>query len=275
MHIHYLSAIRAQNPLIHNITSAVAANFSANGLLALGASPLMAESPAEAAELAAHSAALVLNIGTPSQTRLEAMQQAGAAANRAGVPVILDPVAVGASAYRRDTIAALLQHIRFAAIRGNAGELAYLADVPWQNKGADAGEGHGDRAAIARTVATRYHCIAVLSGARDYSANGQRVATLDNGTPLLPRITASGCLLSTVLGAFLAVAPAHDHYQAACEACAAYAIAGEQAAAGLAPTQSGSFAACLIDALAAIRDEDIARAARLHEGDASWPFHKH
>ena len=221
----------------------------------------MAESPAEAAELAAHSAALVLNIGTPSQTRLEAMQQAGAAANRAGVPVILDPVAVGASAYRRDTIAALLQHIRFAAIRGNAGELAYLADVHWQNKGADAGEGHGDRAAIARTV--------VLSGARDYIADGQRVATLDNGTLLLTRITASGCLLSAVLGAFLAVAPAHDHYQAACEACAAYAIAGEQAAAGLAPTQSGSFAARLIDALAAIRDEDIARAARLHEGDAS------
>nr|WP_298080342.1 hydroxyethylthiazole kinase [uncultured Cardiobacterium sp.] len=115
MHIHYLSAIRAQNPLIHNITSAVAANFSANGLLALGASPLMAESPAEAAELAARSAALVLNIGTPSQTRLEAMQQAGAAANRAGVPVILDPVAVGE----------LLQYLALGAGAHGGGQQAH------------------------------------------------------------------------------------------------------------------------------------------------------
>ena len=267
MHIHYLDAVRAKRPLVHSITSSVAAHFSANGLLALGASPLMANSPAEVAELAAHSATLVLNIGMPTDAQVEAMLLAGEAANRAAVPVVLDPVAVSASAYRQEIVAKLLARLQFAAIRGNAAELAYLADVPWQASGVDAGEGSGDLAAIARQVATRYRCLAVLSGARDYISDGKRLAVLANGTPLLPRITASGCLLSAVLAAFLAVAPANERFPAACEACASYAIAGEQAAAGLAPSQSGSFAARFIDALAAISAAEVAAAIRIETGE--------
>lgn len=263
MHIHYLDAVRAKRPLVHSITSTVAAHFSANGLLALGASPLMANSPAEVAELAAHSAALVLNIGMPTDAQVEAMLLAGEAANRAAVPVVLDPVAVSASAYRREIVAKLLARLQFAAIRGNAAELAYLTEVPWQASGADAGAGSGDLAAIAHSVARRYRCLAVLSGERDYISDGSRLTVLANGTPLLPRITASGCLLSAVLAAFLSVAPENERFQAACEACAGYAIAGEQAAAGLTATQSGSFAARFVDAIAALDSAQTAAAIRI------------
>ena len=106
-----------------------------------------------------------------------------------------------------------------------------------------------------------------MSGARDYISDGKRLAVLANGTPLLLRITASGCLLSAVLAAFLAVTSANERFQAACEACASYAIAGEQAAAGLAPSQSGSFAARFIDALAAINAAEVAAAIRIETGE--------
>lgn len=263
MNIHYLNTVRQRNPLIHNITNLVSANFTANGLLALGASPMMAESEKEMAELAGLSGALVLNLGTPSDSKTAAMLAAGQAANAAGIPVVLDPVAVGASQLRRDTVAQLAQHIHFAAIRGNAGEMAYLADVAWQSKGVDAGSGEGSLAHIAQTVAQRFDCIAVLSGKTDFVSDGTRTAQLDNGVALFPKVTASGCLLSAVVGAFLAVAPREDFFQAACEACTVYAVAGELAARELLPTQSGAFAWRLLDSLAAVQPQEVAQAAKV------------
>ncbi|XXQ68680.1 hydroxyethylthiazole kinase [Neisseriaceae bacterium B1] len=263
MQIKYLKAIREHNPLIHNITNLVSANFTANGLLAFGASPMMAESPDEMAELARLSSALVLNLGTPSAEKVAAMLAAGEAANAAGVPIVLDPVAVAASQLRRDTVAQLAQQLKFAAIRGNAGELAYLADVDWQAKGVDAGSGSGDLAEIAKKVAQKFDCIAVLSGEVDYISDGKRVMCLHNGTALFPKVTASGCLLSALVGAFLAVAPRDDDFQAACEAVAVYTVAGELASHDVFPTQSGTFAWRLLDSLASVQTDDVAKLANV------------
>ena len=140
----YLSKIREQNPLIHNITNIVAANFSANGLLALGASPLMSANIEEMQEVPKISQALVINIGTLIGKDREAMLQAGKTANEVGIPVVLDPVGVGATSYRRETIRELLAEVKFALIRGNAGELAAIAGETWQAKGVDAGQGEVD-----------------------------------------------------------------------------------------------------------------------------------
>jgi len=126
MEIKYLDQVRARNPLVHNITNIVAANFSANGLLAIGASPIMADSVDEMAELAAASSAVVLNIGTLNKQKVEAMLVVGKSANRAGVPVVLDPVGAGFTQLRRETTARLLAEIRFAAVRGQAG-----GGLPW------------------------------------------------------------------------------------------------------------------------------------------------
>ncbi|MDK4684875.1 hydroxyethylthiazole kinase [Kingella negevensis] len=259
----FLNVVRERNPLIHNITNLVSANFTANGLLAIGASPMMAESPDEMAELAAISSAVVLNLGTPSDEKVAAMLAAGVAANRANVPVVLDPVAVGASQLRRNTVAKLANDISFTAIRGNAGELAYLAGLDWQAKGVDAGKGSGNLADIAKTVAQKFSCVAVLSGEQDFVSDGKQVARLSNGVALFPKVTASGCLLSAMVGAFVAVAPRELAFQAACEACMVYAVAGELAAQGLADSQTGAFAVRLLDSLAAINEEQVAQFANV------------
>lgn len=263
MNIQYLNQVRQHNPLIHNITNLVSANFTANGLLALGASPMMAETPDEMAELASISGAVVLNLGTPSDEKVAAMFAAGKAANQAGVPVVLDPIAAGGSQLRRQTIKKLADNMRFDAIRGNAGELAHLAGVDWASKGVDAGSGTGDLAQIVQKVAQLYNCVAILTGQIDYVSDGKQVARLNNGVALFPKVTASGCLLSAVVGAFLAVAPRDDYFQAACEACTVYAVAGELAAEGLDDTQSGSFAYRLLDCLAAVDAEQVVSLAKI------------
>lgn len=263
MHIRLLDILRRRQPLVHNITNPVSAYFTANGLLALGASPMMAEDPAEMAELAAASSALVLNLGTPSADKTAAMLAAGQAANRAGIPVVLDPVAVGASTLRRDTVAQLRRHIRFALIRGNAAEIGFLAGAGWQGKGVDAGSGGADLAERARQAAQQCGCTVILSGARDYVSDGRQTAALDNGSPLMPKITASGCLFSAVTGAFAAVADADHYFQAALEACAVYAVAGEMAADGLPEHAAGRFAVRFLDALGGIQAADAEQAARL------------
>ncbi|STZ76139.1 hydroxyethylthiazole kinase [Bergeriella denitrificans] len=258
----YLDKIRSQNPLVHTITNTVAAHFSANGLLAVGASPLMSAEPVEAECLSHISRALVINIGTLSGKDPQAMLAAGRFANRAGIPVVLDPVGVAATAYRRETVARLLDEVRFSVIRGNAGELAYLAGVGWQAKGVDAGEGDADRAEIARIVAEQYGCVAALSGATDYISDGRRAAQIANGTPMFEKITASGCLLGAICGAFAAVADGAV-FEAVCEACTAYAVAGERAAAALQPSELGQFGVRLLDELGALSAETVTHQARI------------
>src|SRR5690625_508057 len=130
----YLSAIRKQKLMIHNITNIVVANFSANGLLPLGASPAMANAPEEVEEMVSHADALVLNISTCTQTQEEAMLLAGKAANDQGIPVILDPVAVGATNFRKNAVQQILTEIDVAVIRGNTGEIAYLGELSVEMK---------------------------------------------------------------------------------------------------------------------------------------------
>ncbi|HHF1669190.1 TPA: hydroxyethylthiazole kinase [Haemophilus influenzae] len=259
----YLSKIREQNPLIHNITNIVAANFSANGLLALGASPLMSANVEEMQEVPKISQALVINIGTLIGKDREAMLQAGKTANAVGIPVVLDPVGVGATSYRRETIRELLAEVKFALIRGNAGELAAIAGEAWQAKGVDAGQGEVDLKAVAEKVAKRYGCTVLISGAVDIVSDGTQTATIHNGTPLFPKVTASGCLLSAVCAAFLAVSKG-NYFSATLEACVAYTIAGERAAQGL-TTQVGQFQIRLLDELAALSPETIRQRGRINE----------
>lgn len=259
----YLTKIREQNPLIHNITNIVAANFNANGLLALGASPMMSASEEEMVEMPNLSQALVINIGTLIGKEQKAMLLAGKTANTKGIPVVLDPVGVGATSFRRETVRQLLSEIKFALIRGNAGELATIAGETWQAKGVDAGQGDVDLKTVAQRVAKQYGCVVLISGAVDVISDGIQTATVHNGTPLFPKVTASGCLLSAVCGAFLAV-DTGEHFAATLEACVAYTVAGELAAQGL-TTEVGQFQIRLLDELAVLSPETIAQKGRINE----------
>lgn len=254
-----LPQVRKQNPLVHNITNIVSAHFSANGLLAIGASPFMSSSLEEMAQVADISSCLVINMGGVSDNEVAAMIACGRAMNKLGKPVILDPVGAGATPHRQSVAKRLLDEIRFDVIRGNAGEIAFLAGVDWQSHGVDAGTGRvSDLGVLAKTCATQYNCTVAISGASDYVSDGVHTAIIDNGTPLFPKITASGCLLACVVGAFVAVADRHKDaiFLATVEACAAYAIAGQLAADGLCD-EYGSFYVRLIDKLAVLDNDTV------------------
>ncbi|MEN2448755.1 hydroxyethylthiazole kinase, partial [Bacillus sp. JR_15] len=151
---HLLEKVRAENPLVHNITNQVVTNFTANGLLALGASPVMANAKEEVAEMAQLADALVLNIGTLTKETVEAMIMAGQSANKKGIPVLLDPVGVGATAFRMKAAKQLLEQVNMTVVRGNAAEIAHLLEVDgWESKGVDAKAANGDVSALVKQAA--------------------------------------------------------------------------------------------------------------------------
>ena len=201
-----LSKIRQEQPLIHCITNIVVANFQANGLLALGASPVMADAVEEAADIAAVSSATVLNIGTLKKDTVEAIILAGNRAAQHGIPVVLDPVGVGATAFRKQSVLRILSEVDVTLIRCNAGEIAAIAGVQWAAKGVDAGEGDADIESIAQQVAQQYNCLVAVSGTVDIVTDGDKTLHITGGHPMMTRVTGVGCLLSSITGAFLAVA---------------------------------------------------------------------
>jgi hydroxyethylthiazole kinase len=242
-----LTRIRERTPLIHNITNFVVMNDTANVLLALGASPVMAHAIEEVREMVAYAGALVLNIGTLQESWIEAMLAAGEEANARGIPVVLDPVGAGATALRTSTTERIRTAVRVAVVRGNAAELATIAGMEARIRGVDA-VSSGDPASAARLAAARFGGVAVVSGVVDYVADATRQAEVRNGHPLMGRITGSGCMATAVVGAFLAVEP--DPFLAATGATIAFGIAGELAAER--SSGPGTFVAQLMDAVAAL-----------------------
>jgi hydroxyethylthiazole kinase len=252
-----LERIRQQTPLVHNITNYVAMNDTANVLLAIGASPVMAHAITEVREMVSYAGALVLNIGTLEDEWVESMLVAGAEANARGVPIVLDPVGAGATALRTATIERILATVRVASVRGNAGELATIAGLAGKVRGVDSLSADSPDRAV-RAVAGRTGGAAVASGAVDYVADATRLAEVRNGDPLMGRITGSGCMATALIGAFLAVEP--DPFLASVEAMIAFGVAGEAAA--KISAGPGTFRQNLMDTVANLDRATILAAAR-------------
>lgn len=221
--------LRKEQPLVHCITNFVVANFQANGLLAIGASPVMADAIEEAEDIAKIASCSILNIGTLKQQTVDAMILAGNSARTAGNPVVLDPVGAGATPFRKASVLKVLAEVDVTLIRCNAGELAAIADVPWKAKGVDAGEGSADIEAIAKKVAIGHSCLVAVSGQTDIVTDGHRSLFIEGGHPSMTEITGTGCLLSSVVGAFLAVG-SESPLEAAADALSFYKRAGEVSA---------------------------------------------
>lgn len=243
---YFLQRVRAKTPLVHCITNIVVANFQANGLLALGASPVMADAVEEAAEIAAAANCTVLNIGTLNKETIEAMIMAGKSANEHNVPVVLDPVGAGATQFRKATVLRILEEVKISLIRCNAGELATIAGVKWHARGVDAGEGEMDLQKMAMETAKRFNCIVAVTGVTDIVSDGIEVKEISGGHRLMSKITGSGCLLSAIVGAYLSVCSG-ENFAATYEALSFYKKAGERAAEK--SEQPGHFAAYILDEL--------------------------
>ncbi len=188
---------------VHCITNYVTAIDVANMLLAAGTHPIMSDEPRETADIASQSSALVLNIGTLSEDKLSAMINAGEAANKSGIPVVLDPVGVGASNYRQNAARLIMQRVSISCIRANASELDVLGGL---SSGGETGVDCDKESTPEKVLrcAEKLKCVCAATGARDIISDGKRVIAIDNGTPVLKRITGAGCMTSALVGAFSA-----------------------------------------------------------------------
>lgn len=254
-----LKTMREKPPLVHCITNYVAMNIAANVLLAAGASPAMVHAAEEAGEFAGIANALTINIGTLSTQWLEGMQGAAKAANAAGKPWVLDPVAHYATGFRRAAVADLLE-LRPTIIRGNASEIIALAGGESRGQGVDSRDPVEQAEDSARRLAERQRTIVAVTGAVDFVTDGARAVRIAGGSALMPQVTALGCSLTCLVGAFAATAP-EDLFGATVAALATFAVAGEDAALGAAGP--GSFSWRFLDALAAIDAETLDARARV------------
>jgi hydroxyethylthiazole kinase len=248
-----LRRLRERRPLVHQITNYVVMNETANATLALGALPVMAHAREEVEEMAGLAAALVLNIGTLSPPWVEAMLAAGRVANGRGVPVVLDPVGAGATAYRTETARLILAELDVTVLRGNAGEVATLLGADAEVRGVESISA-GDPAELAREAALCLGiAVASVTGPVDHVSDGTTTLAIANGDAMLASITGTGCMSSALTGCFLAVAD--SPLDGAAEALVAFGVAGEDAAAGA--RGPGSFHVELYDALAALDPETL------------------
>lgn len=224
-----LVAVRAMSPLVHNITNYVAMNFSANALLAIGASPVMAHAVEEMPEMTSIANALVINIGTLDSQWIDGMIEAGAAMRRRGGVVVLDPVGAGATKFRTDTAWKIIEVCRPDIIRGNASEIMALTNSDVRSKGVDSSSDSTDALESAKALARQTGAVVTISGAIDYVTDGERVETISNGSPMMTKVTAMGCTASSMVGVFASVNK--NAFEAALHAMAVMGVAGEIAAA--------------------------------------------
>jgi hydroxyethylthiazole kinase len=223
-----LELVRRLSPLVHNITNYVVMNTTANALLAVGASPVMAHAPEEVEDMVAIAAALVINIGTLSEPWVGSMARAARRAGQKGIPIIYDPVGAGATAYRTRTIRALLEEAPPAVIRGNASEISAVADDRFRTKGVDSAASAESALASARWLSEHHGCVVCISGQTDYVIDQNGMAMIQNGHAWMPKVTGLGCTATALCGAFAAVE--RDHFMATVAAMAVMGIAGEIAA---------------------------------------------
>jgi hydroxyethylthiazole kinase len=256
-----LQKIRENKPLIHNITNFVAMNYTANVLLAMGASPVMAHAANEVEDMVAFAGALILNIGTLTDTWIASMVQAGQKATALHKPIILDPVGAGATPFRTASARAIIEKTRVTVIRGNPSEILSLGSKQSTTKGVDSTSSVQDAAVTASLLAKELETILAITGPVDLVTDGSRVVHIANGHALMPYVTGTGCSATAVIGAFAAVDP--DYLSAAATALAFFGLAGEMA--GNAAAGPGSFMIHLLDALYTMTPEQLFRGCRINE----------
>ena len=262
-----LTAVRGNKPLVQCITNFVTVNDCANIILAAGGSPTMASHPLEVEEAVCGVQALVCNMGAID--KVDSMILAGKAANRLGIPVVLDPVGAGGTQLRRDAVKRLLDEVHFAVIRGNASEIRYLAGQQSAGSGVDVSDADEiternleSAVSMAAELAERLETVIAVSGKIDVISDGKESCVLNNGCATMARITGSGCMLTALIGAFCG--GNRNYFSAACSAVAAMGICGEIAEEKRIRNGTGNatFRTDLIDAVFNLTEEQLEEGVR-------------
>lgn len=257
--------VRELCPLIHCITNYVTVNDVANCILAIGASPIMADDLAEAADITSISKTLVINMGTLNARTVDSMLASGKKANELGLPVVFDPVGAGASAFRNETAKRILENVHISILRGNLSEMSYLAGLEVSTKGVDtsAADEKNDPVSVAKKAAQKYGCVAAITGAVDTVTDGARLVRISNGHPYLSKVTGTGCMTTGLVGSFAGAGV--DPFVAAVSGIVSMGIAGETAFAKAGGKGSGSFHIAVIDAISQMNGKTIGAMAKITE----------
>ena len=256
-----LENVRENNPLTHCITNSVTINDCANAVLAIGGSPIMAEDEEEMEEVVEIADVLVINIGKLSKEQIKAMNVSAAHATKTNTPIVLDPVGAGISQLRNNTIKYLVENNNITAIRGNISEIKAIANIigllntESAAKGVDVSEDdiisrdnleiNGN---LVKELAKKLDTVVIASGPLDIISNGETTIVLDNGDEMMPLITGSGCMLTSIVGSCVAV---NDPFEGSILASIAMSLAGEKAREQVDENNlgTGSFRTFLIDYL--------------------------
>ncbi len=248
-----LSLVRNKSPLVHNITNYVVMNNTANALLAVGASPIMAHAPEEVEEMIQISGVLVINIGTLSAPWVASMEKAMRKAKALGKPIVLDPVGAGASTFRNETLKRLLDASAPSIVRGNASEILATLSSSGKTKGVDATDSSESAVDTGKKLAAYTGGTVVISGPTDFILSHNKTYKVMNGDPMMTKVTGLGCTATALNGAFAAVQS--DYARAAFSSMVVMGIAGEMAKKK--SPGPGSFQLHFLDALYAMNEDDI------------------
>lgn len=260
-----LCLVKKEKPLIHLITNSVTRNDCANIALAIGASPIMAMAIEEVEDVISASKALVLNIGTIEKETAKSMIKAGQKANSLDIPVILDPVGVGVSMYRRRVVEEILEHVHISIIKGNASEIKTIYGLKAKSKGVDSVEEDDidEMKKISQNLSKRINSVVGITGKIDVVSFIEETVLIYNGHKMLKSITGTGCMCTTLIGAFSSVAT--SMLDAALGGILCLDIAGEIAYEKTKKMHggSGSFKMHLFDAIYNLKEEDILKIGKI------------
>jgi hydroxyethylthiazole kinase len=255
-----MERIRAERSLVHHITNYVAMNDSANITLAIGATPVMSHAHEELDEMVSLASALLINIGTLDEYWLQSMLIAGRKAAKKRIPVLLDPVGAGATKLRTRAALTLLSAFDIAIVKGNYGEILSLLGAKGVVRGVDSTANEYEAGEAVKRLSARHSNVCVATGPKDFFSDGSSIYVLQNGHPLLGSITASGCMLGSVIASFMAIQK--NYLLAAIEGAVCYEVAGEIAAKA---DSSGSFRTKLIDVISKLKARDVLDRLKMEE----------
>lgn len=255
-----LEKVRAQKPLVHHLTNWVTIYDCAQVTRTVGALPVMAHAPEEVAQMAGIASALVLNIGTLTKEFVDAMIIAGKAANKKGIPIVLDAVGAGATAFRTEETKRLLKELKIDIIKGNAGEISTLAGVEAEVRGVESVKS-GDPVKVAESLAKTAGAVVVITGKADTVSDGKKTYKINNGHEMMGKVVGTGCMAASVIASFAAVEK--DYAKAAAAALSCYGIAGELAAAAKDVKGPLTFKEAFFDALYNLDENTVGSHARI------------
>lgn len=257
-----LSAVKEKSPLVHHLTNYVTVNDCANIVIAIGASPVMADELAEVEEMVSIASALVLNIGTLNSRTIESMLTAGKKAKSLNIPIILDPVGVGATTLRTKTAQQIIDEVHPTVIRGNMSEIKVLAGLQVETKGVDSVASEENAEVIAKKLASEWNCIVAITGKRDIVSDGKQVCRIDNGHRMLADVSGTGCMSTSLIGSYCGAN--QDYLIATTAGIVSLGLAGELAQQSLTPKEGiGTFKMRLLDSTYNLTPESLAKGSKV------------